>query len=304
MLTNADFRPVRLEDREFFTGHYARYPQEHSDNTFTNMVCWNHYASYEYASIRGSVVLKSTIEGRSRYRVPIGPADPDLMADVIECAVRTGDETPLAILDTRTKAAVTAAYPSLPLEPVREYFEYVYRTSDLATLPGKPYLKIRNQLNRFRRKCNYSIGMVTDESLPEMEEFLLEWCDWKDCEGNAVLENEKAAVLYAARNFSALGLSGVEVRVDGRVAAIALYEGMNADTALVHFEKGLPDCEGIYKAVNMETAKDLAGRYPYVNRESDLGDPGLREAKQRYHPDHMVEVYRVRRDDLLKLDAT
>jgi len=304
MLAEADFRPVRLEDREFFVRHYAEYPQEHSDNTFTNMVCWNHYAAYEYAYIRGSVVLKSTIEGRSRFRPPIGPNDPELLADVIDSAVRQGEDIPLAILGARAKAAVTAAYPSLPLEPVPHYFEYVYLASDLATLPGKRYLKIRNQLNRFRKKCNYSIGSVCDESLPDVEEFLLEWCDWKDCEGNPILENEKAAVLYAARHFSSLGLSGLEVRVDGKVAAIALYEGLNADTALVHFEKGLPDCEGIYKAVNTETAQNLVSRYRYINRESDLGDPGLREAKQRYHPHHMIEAYRVRRDDLLRLDTT
>ena len=29
---------------------------------------------------------------------------------------------------------------------------------------------------------------------------------------------------------------------------------MTPDIALVHFEKGLPDCEGIYKAINNEAA--------------------------------------------------
>ena len=304
MLADADFRPVRLEDRDFFADHYARYPQEHSDNTFTNMVCWNHYAFYEYAYIRGSVVLRSTIGGRTRYRPPIGPDDPELLADVIVCAGRDGDDIALAILGERARAAVTAAYPSLPLEPVRDYFEYVYLASDLANLPGKRYLKIRNQLNRFRRNCNYSIGAVGSESLADVEEFLLEWCDWKDCEGNPILENEKAAILYAIHHFSEIGLSGIGVRVDGRVAAIALYERLNADTALVHFEKGLPDCEGIYKAVNTATAKTLVDGHRFINRESDLGDPGLREAKQRYHPHHMVEAYRVYRDDLLNLGAT
>ena len=42
MLTQDDFKPVTLADREFFTRHYGQYPQTHSDNTFTNMVCWNH----------------------------------------------------------------------------------------------------------------------------------------------------------------------------------------------------------------------------------------------------------------------
>jgi hypothetical protein len=71
---------------------------------------------------------------------------------------------------------------------------------------------------------------------------------------------------------------------------------MTSDTALVHFEKGLPDCEGIYKAINNETATRLAKNFTYINRESDLGVAGLREAKMRYHPHHMVEIFSMKRD--------
>ena len=89
---------------------------------------------------------------------------------------------------------------------------------------------------------------------------------------------------------------GLMIRVDDRIAAISLFEPLNADTALVHFEKGLPDCEGIYKAINAETAAVLAKDFIYINRESDLGVMGLREAKMRYHPHHMVEVYSLKHD--------
>ena len=49
MLKQEDFSPVTLADRDFFEHHYTLYPQTHSDNTFTNMVCWNHIAQYRYA---------------------------------------------------------------------------------------------------------------------------------------------------------------------------------------------------------------------------------------------------------------
>ena len=44
-----------------------------------------------------------------------------------------------------------------------------------------------------------------------------------------------------------------------------------------------------------ETAAILVGEVEYINRESDLGVGGLREAKMRYYPHHMVEVYSLKR---------
>jgi hypothetical protein len=142
---------------------------------------------------------------------------------------------------------------------------------------------------------------ITPKILDEIREFLLEWCEWKDCEGKEFLANEKDAILFAISNFETLALSGLAIRVQGKIGAISLFEPLNQDTAVIHFEKGLPDCEGIYKAINAETAHLLQPYFRYINRESDMGVTGLREAKLRYHPDHMVEVSSVTRKGLISV---
>ncbi len=300
MLAGSDFSPVMLDQRDLFAGHYAKYPQVHSDNTFTNMVSWNHYAHYSFARSRGTFIIASTIDGETRFRIPIGPHDDDLLKDLFSFAVNEGNtEYPIAILDPDSAAWVRARYPELTLHPQRQYFEYVYRAIDLASLPGRPYVTIRHQLNKFRRNCSPMVEQIAESNLGKVREFLVEWCEWKDCEGEPVLENEKEAVFYAIDNFTALGLQGLAITVAQKIGAIAIFERLNGDTALVHFEKGLPDCEGIYKAINEETAKVLVAEgYRYINRESDMGVPGLREAKTRYHPDHMVEVHFISGNDL------
>ena len=63
----------------------------------------------------------------------------------------------------------------------------------------------------------------------------------------------------------------------------------------------MPDFDGIYQAINNEAAKELAKDYKFINRESDLGIDGLREAKKRYHPHHMEKVFFVDRENLLKV---
>lgn len=295
MLNLEDFKPVTLADRAFFERHYALYPQTHSSNTFTNIVCWSSFAQYRYAYVNGNLLLAFTTAGVTRFHPPIGPRDPALMRELIQLALDVSDDTPLMFIDPDTVRWMQELDPGLVLVPDRDQFEYVYRAADLAELPGKKYLKIRSHLNRFRKNCLYTVEPITPGNREEVMEFLKKWCEWKGCKKNLVLAHEIEAAIYAVEHFTELPLRGLLIRVDSQVGAFSLYERLNADTALIHFEKGLPDCKGIYKEINAETASVLAGEVEYINRESDLGVGGLREAKLRYHPHHMVEVYSLKR---------
>ncbi|HQE97110.1 MAG TPA: phosphatidylglycerol lysyltransferase domain-containing protein [Methanothrix sp.] len=298
MLSFADFKPVSLSDRELFSKQYQSYPQVHSDNTFTNMICWNDYAHYRYAFRDRCIVLSSTISGLTRYRPPIGPHRPELLAEVLALAAKSQEEHPLVILDPDSKDWIARLYPDLDFEADRRYYDYVYLALDLAELPGKRYLTIRHQLNKFQKTCQPVVEAIGEQNMDEIRDFLDLWCDWKDCDSDPVLSSEKEAMRRSLDFYQELGLSGIAIRAEGKIGAISLFEGLNQDTALVHFEKGLPDCKGIYRAVNVEAARMLARDYAYINRESDMGVPGIREAKMRYHPHHMVQVHLLKRDDL------
>lgn len=296
MISQEDFRPVTLADRAFFESHYAKYPQFHSDNTFTNMVCWNHYAHYTFAYLEGNIILASTIDGITRFRVPIGPRNPELLRDLIRLASDVSDNEPIVLITPDDAAWLQSICPEMTLVPDRNHYEYVYRANDLAALPGKNYLTIRRQVNKFRKNCASTVEPITHESREEVKKFLIQWCEWKGCEGDPVLAHEKDAVFFAIDHFDELRLRGLMIRVYSKIGAIALFEPLTKDTALVHFEKGMPDCDGIYKEINARTAMQLSASFQYINRESDLGLPGLREAKMRYHPDHLVEVFTLKKD--------
>lgn len=296
MLNQEDFKPVTLADRAFFERHYALYPQTHSDNNFTNMVCWSHFARYSYAYVNGSLILACSTPRGTRFHSPIGPRDPVLMKALIQLALEVGDDDkPLIIIDPDTAKWIEEIDPELLLVPNLNRFEYVYRTLNLAKLPGKKYLKIRGQINKFRKNYRHTIEPITPENREEIMDFLQKWCESKRCEDDFILAHEVEAIFYAIEHFTELPLQGLLIRVDSEIGAISLFELFNENTALIHFEKGLPEYEGIYKAINAETAAFLVDKVEYINRESDLGISGLRKAKLRYHPHHMVRVYSLKR---------
>jgi hypothetical protein len=63
---------------------------------------------------------------------------------------------------------------------------------------------------------------------------------------------------------------------------------------VIHFERARRDVKGLYQLVNRAAAQAaVRGGFAFVNREEDLGDPGLRQAKASYDPVRLEMAYRL-----------
>ena len=77
--------------------------------------------------------------------------------------------------------------------------------------------------------------------------------------------------------------------MDGQIVAFSFGAPINGDTFGVHAEKGDVTYSGVYSVMNCEFARRIPERYVYVNREEDLGIPGLRQSKLSYRPAILLE---------------
>ena len=299
MLSIDDFKPVTLEDKNTFDQIYKKYPPIHSDNVFTTIISWMHYSNYHFTIFENTLIIYSKIDGQIRFRPPVGKQKKEIFDQVIKLSQKQNSDYPFGVIDLETKKWLEKNYEKLIFEEHRDYFDYVYLSSDLAELSGSAYNKIRNRLNKFKHSYNYSTELISEENLNEVNKFLDRWCLWRNCGSDPLLENERKAILYSMSHFFDLGLSSLIIRLDNDIEAIAVYEDMSPGTAIVHYEKGSPDFDGIYKAINQETAKILQKDFKFINRESDMGIPGLRKSKISYRPDHLVNVYHISKENLL-----
>ena len=105
---------------------------------------------------------------------------------------------------------------------------------------------------------------------------------------------EWAAINAALADFQALELQGGVILINDRVEAFTCGELLNAATAVIHLEKANPEVRGLYAVINQQFCQQAWAGVPFVNREQDLGEPGLRTAKMSYHPHHLVEKFRIR----------
>ena len=298
MLSIDDFKPLTLQDKLLFDNHYKKFPPFHSDQLFTTMMSWNEYGHYHYILIKNHLIIMTTINNQVQFRHPIGRHNREIFYQILKLAKNVESDCPLGFIDHASKVYLTQNFPKLEFIPQRGYFDYIYLSSELAKLEGEKFRKIRNRLNKFKNKNIYTTEDISRDNMEEIRKFLKRWCLWRDCESDNILKNEKKAIIYSMKHFFDLGLSGLVIRVNEKIEAISVYEKMNDETVVIHYEKGSPYYDGIYKAINQEVAERVFTRYRYINRESDMDIPGLRQAKMSYRPNHLVEVFAVNQKDI------
>lgn len=290
MISVEDFKPVEFEDYEVFKRCYEKNPPLHSDYLWSLQMCWKHYMKYNYVEHNGQIVFMTEKDGQRYVRPPTGPANKELLDDVLRIADEIDSPVHLNLADQYMREWTKKEHPELSYELHRDYYDYLYLAKDLANLPGKAYLKIRNDLNYFKKHYNFQVEPVTEQNIIEFQEMLQRWCKARDCSDVPLMEKEKIATETALYNFDKLHLEGIGLRIEGSIQAFSVWDWISPDTVVIHYEKAMQEYRGIYQAINQEAAKLLAPKYKYINRESDMGEPGLRKAKEKYHPHHMVEV--------------
>ncbi len=170
----------------------------------------------------------------------------------------------------------------------RDNFDYLYDREALATLNGRAYHKKRNLVNGFVSTYNCEQRPLNKCRVPDALAILDEWRAAKGVDG------DYAAAREALEHFDVLGLRGAVYYIGREPVGWCLGEPLaKGKMFAVHFEKACDRFKGIYQFINQAFAQSLPKHYQYINREQDLGDLGLRQAKMTYRPVGFVKKYSV-----------
>jgi hypothetical protein len=269
-------------------------PYQNCDFSFANMCSWRFLYKSEYAIVDSFLLIRFWIEDSDRpaYMCPVGEGD---MAHAIalleEDSLRHGHPLRILGVTPEGKAHLEQAFPEgFRFIPERDYFDYIYLREDLISLSGKKYQAKRNHINKFTRQYRHTYLPITAEVVPECLALECKWYKANRTEADAEeLSHERRSLTYALEHAIELGLMGGAICVDGQIAAFSFGAPINSNTFGVHVEKADITYDGIYSMMNHAFATHIPEQYLYVNREEDLGLPGLRQAKQSYQPLLLLE---------------
>ena len=255
--------------------------------TFANLVGWQFWYYTEVCVLENAVVLRYTFDGQRAYMVCTSE---ELSSELIEALFddSNGDLTLIGLEDSQVVQLSTVKSPfSISVEPVRDQYDYIYRRADLATLHGRHLDAKRNHIRRFRAEHpDFEYRPLTPEAFDECRRLTEIWQEEKDASDTIDVEKQVMETIFS--NWDALGMIGGSIFVDGRMVAFTYGSAVTTDTLDVCVEKADRHVEGAFAIINQQFAEHLPEQYIYLNREEDMGIPGLRQAKLSYHPEILL----------------
>jgi len=291
-----EFKPITLDDRDVIHRILWQYQPDTSELTFTNLFIWRAHYGFLWSTYHDWLLIVGANSGNGVQALPpIGPSPRVEVTAMLLQWLKKNRDVPNPHIDRADRRLVTElqAFPNFVCEPIRDHFDYVYRTTDLIELSGKGYRQQRNHTNYLLRTYKMAYEPMNESHVDSCLNLARNWCESRQCEEDMSLGSEGEATREALQNFRTLGIDGGVILIDGKVAAFTLGELLNHDTAVVHIEKANVEIRGLYAVINQQFCENRWKAVPAVNREQDLGEPGLRKAKLSYNPDRMIEKFRV-----------
>lgn len=288
------FRPLDLTDRLPLEAYLRRHPPQASEYSFTNLFIWRFAGGYQIARFRDGYLIRKTSEGQTAFLQPLVPANPAEAVMTCFDYLRDAGEAPLIERVGEDFLAAGVWDPArVAIHEDRDNFDYVYSIAELIALTGEKYHTKKNLMHQFAGKYQPQYRPLRVEMADACLAFAHAWCEERRCEESPGLRQEQCAIVQLLTHFAALSAVGGVLEVEGRLAAFTLGEPLNDDTFVIHVEKADTALVGAYQTINREFLNHATGGYAFVNREQDLGVPGLRKAKLSYHPVRLVKKYRL-----------
>jgi hypothetical protein len=281
-----------LDLREILNPLFKSLHEGISEFTFANIYLFRKAHSYGISRLKGGLyVIKGTdeITGTNEaavksseanfFMLPFGLPESDILDALFKTflSMKAVSETQASILSRMGYRVVED----------RDNFDYLYLKTELESLQGRKYHRKKNLVNAFINNHSYEGKPLLEEHHGDALEVLELWRNSRQSSGD--YGPAKEAVEMAEK----LSLCGGIYYVDKKPAAFTLGEEIaGGDTFVIHFEKADSLYRGIYQFINLSFASILPEKYVYINREQDIGDQGLRQAKMSYKPHAFVKKYR------------
>lgn len=275
-----------------------------AERQFVNQYIWSSYYKTTFATTDKALFYKVTVHDEPGAFMPFCREE-----DIVESFLVIKDyfnqvlKKPLKmyLVDEKTMSILKAdsrVSECMDFVEFRDGFDYIYDAEKLKLLSGRKLHKKKNHLNNFLKNYDgrYEYRHLCCSDMEAVKNFHYEWIASRDINSannkNNSISSEEDGIFRLLSKCGAINYRCGGVYIDGKLMAYSIGSYDPAiETAYIHIEKANPTINGLYNFINQQF---LLNEYPdakLVNREDDLGQEGLRQAKLSYNPIRLEAKY-------------
>lgn len=296
-MTDFPYQKIQIGDKPLFERYLSQANRQCADYAFANLFAWSKFYDTIWLEHDGFLVIRFRIAGSDKlaYLEPLGSGDKQNILGFIRQDARAIGE-PLRLFSLSREFAESLAkmpkFKNMRIYKNRDFGNYIYPKIQLAELAGKKFHSKRNHIEKFQKLYpEFRFKEISpSEDFQALNRLLGKWIRSQEKLTTTILE-EKAMIEKSLANYEELGLFGIILFVKETPVAFSFGSQVTRDTFCVHIEKADMSYEGAYAMINRRMAKSLPESIQFINREEDMGIPGLRKAKLSYHPESITEEY-------------
>lgn len=297
---------ITIEERPLLEEYLRGFEYGTSGLSFTSLYMWRNINNFcwqiigEYLCIAGLSHLETDKEEPFLFPplTKTGTYDPKALNQTIREARRIfeskGFQFSIRLMPFHMMDILEEACPGqLSFFDDRPNYDYLYKKQDLIDLKGREYHSKKNHLNYFLNNYKFEYVTLTSAMSKEAMQFIREFNERKNLPEHEMdlLKMEERAMSDVLNNLEAVGYLAAAIVIDGKIEAFCIAGQINRNTVDVHVEKANTAYRGLYQLINNEFCKHVSADIEYINREEDMGIPGLRKAKLSYKPIRLVESH-------------
>ena len=289
-----EFKRLTLDDLPFIRQHLVKSTGRFCDETPGTLFMWRNYYSVAYAECAGSVILRyqsGLPASAGAFSLISGQYSHECIAAICDYCREHRFPAILSTVPEDTKDWLKEHYPVKTEQHDDDWADYLYDAETMMTLPGSSFGGQRNHIHQFERKYpEATVRTITPDDKAEIFDFLTrleQEFPPIDLSGH----QEYDMIREVMTHYELFDMSGIILSHEpGKIGGITLGEILG-DTLFVHVEKADKNVTGIFPKLTNSYARQFSGKVRYINREEDMGNPGLRRSKQSYQPIGLLRKY-------------
>ena len=295
-------RPINPFVQSTFQKYELLRPCFMSEGHFLNQFLWENYYNTKFSCDDIALYLFFERNGKKGAFCPLCSVDnlPEAFRRMEHQFHEIwGTTMNVYLVDTLTKDVwqSTGLLSGFSIHADRDSSDYIYEAEKLKTLSGRALHKKKNLVNSFLREYDghFSYETLSCANIEEVKEFHEKWLDERriDDKYNCI-DNEEEGVYRLLGNCKSVDCHMGGIRMDGDLVAYTIGSYCpSIQCAFIHIEKANSEIKGLYNYINQQF---LIHEFPdahYVNREDDLGQENLRQAKLSYRPIRLEEKFNI-----------